>query len=252
MPRMLADDKIKFSILTTQPADAAAPTASELNGGIDASQLVSKEGWTFSAADSERVGEQALGSATNASVPGIGNYEASFTVWRQFLAGGGFDPAADAVFTAVKTKGSKVWIYARKTDKLASAAWAAGDEIFLGVEAIVDTPKSDQVAGYIRYQIVALVQNGYPFIAVAGSSGVPTVVSALPSAQTASKPLQIKGVRFTGTTGVTVGGVAATNLTVVDDLTLLVTMPAGSAGSAPIIVTNATGPSSSFSYTRGA
>ena len=250
--RMLGHDKTKLAILTTAPVNPAAPTLSELNAGIDATFLVSKQGFTFSASDSETISDPSLGSASNSSVPTLGNYDVAFTVWRQYLAGGGIDPAGDALFAALKTKGTELWAYARRSDKLASAAWAAGDEIYLGAYFIVDTLKATEPAGYIRYDVTGLPQEGYPFITVAGGTGAPAVVSALPSAQTAGKGLIVKGVRFTGTTGATIGGVAATNFTVVDDTTLLLTVPAGAAGSAPIIVTNATGPSASFAYARGA
>lgn len=253
--RMLATDKTKFALLTTEPVNPAAPSASELNGGIDASMLVSKDGFAFSSGDPETINEPVLGSASNSQIPTLANYNAGFVLWRQFLAGGGFDPTADAAFAAVSTalkNGTPVWLYARKTDKLASAAWAAGDEIYLGQRVLVSAIKSNEVTGYIKYEIATLSQDGWPFIAVGGTAGAPALVSASPSAQTAGKSLLVKGVRFTGTTGATVGGTAATNFTIVDDTTLLLTMPAGGAGSAPLIVTNATGPSASFAYTRGA
>jgi len=97
-----------------------------------------------------------------------------------------------------------------------------------------------------------MCQTAYPFISVGGSTGVPIVTAALPTAQSVGKSLLIKGVRFTGTTAVTVGGTAVTNLTVIDDVTLAVTVPAGSAGAAAVIVTNAAGAGASFAYTRGA
>lgn len=83
---------------------------------------------------------------------------------------------------------------------------------------------------------------------------VPVVTSVLPSAQTAGNQVTILGQRFTGTTGVTIGGVSvgAGKFTVVNDGVIVATMPAGSAGSAPVIVTNASGASASFAYTRGA
>ena len=249
--RMLADDKIKFTILTASPVDPAAPTASELNAGIDASLKISKDGFKWSASESDKVAEPPLGSATNSSVPGMGNYDLGFTVWRQFDAAGGFDAAGDVVFNAVKVKNTGLWCYARKTDKLAATAWATSDEIFLGAYVVTDTPKSAQVTGYIKYDIPLMTQMGYPFISAGGSAGVPIVASALPTAQTVGKSLLIKGVRFTGTTACTVGGVAVTNFTVIDDVTLAVTVPAGSAGPAAIIVTNASGAGASFPYTRG-
>ena len=72
--RVLADEHIKFTILTAKPANPAAPTAAELNAGLDASCLVLADNFQWSAADSERVGERALCEATAAESPGIGNY----------------------------------------------------------------------------------------------------------------------------------------------------------------------------------
>ena len=168
--RMLADDKIKFTILTEAPVDPSAPTAVELNAGIDASLKISKDGFKWSASDSDKISEPALGSATNSAVPGMGNYDLSFTVWRQFGVAGGFDAVADDVFDAVKTKNTSLWCYARKTDKLATADWAASDEIMLGADVVTDTPKTSNVTGYIRYEISLMCQTAYPFITVA--SGV--------------------------------------------------------------------------------
>src|SRR5665647_2287849 len=146
--RMLADDKIKFTILTSSPADPAAPTAAELNAGIDASLKISKDGFKWSAADSDKISEPALGSATNSAVPGMGNYDLGFTVWRQFDGvSGGIDAAADTVFDAVKVKNTTLWCYARKTDKLATAVWATSDEIMLGAVIVTDTPKTTNVFG---------------------------------------------------------------------------------------------------------
>ena len=60
MPRVLADGKTKFTILTTAPANPAAPTAAELNAGIDLSCKVLSEGFEFGPTDSETVDEAAL------------------------------------------------------------------------------------------------------------------------------------------------------------------------------------------------
>ena len=51
----------------------------------------------------------------------------------------------------------------------------------------------------------------------------------------------ITGTNFTGTTGVTIGGVAATSVSVVSDTSLTCTIPAGAAGGASVLVTNASG-----------
>ena len=82
----------------------------------------------------------------------------------------------------------------------------------------------------------------------------PVLLSATPSGAATGAQVQITGQHFTGTvasTGVKFGGVAATSWIVVSDSTIVAVMPTGSAGSAPIVVTNATGASNSLAYTRG-
>jgi hypothetical protein len=87
-------------------------------------------------------------------------------------------------------------------------------------------------------------------------STVPTIDTALPTGRAVGELITVKGDRFTGTTGVTVGGVSvgAVNVgfSIVSDDELVVKVPSGTAGSAPIIVTNASGASAAKAYTRGA
>ena len=45
--------------------------------------------------------------------------------------------------------------------------WAAGDEIYLGGEAINDNPKRTDGTGFIKYEVPLKVQRGFPFIKVA-------------------------------------------------------------------------------------
>jgi len=81
----------------------------------------------------------------------------------------------------------------------------------------------------------------------------PVLLSATPSGAGAGGLVTISGQHFTGTvptTGVKFGGVNATSWVVLSDTTIVAVMPAGSAGSAPVIVTNATGASSALPYTR--
>lgn len=81
---------------------------------------------------------------------------------------------------------------------------------------------------------------------------VPIITGVLPSAQVATEAISIKGSRFAGSTAVTIGGTAATAFDVISDTEIVAVMPSGSAGSAPVIVTNAGGASAAFGYTRGA
>ncbi|OYV64454.1 MAG: hypothetical protein B7X07_06365 [Actinobacteria bacterium 21-64-8] len=82
---------------------------------------------------------------------------------------------------------------------------------------------------------------------------VPVITSATPSGVAAAGQVTIYGGGFLGTvatTGVKFGGVNATSWVVLSDNVIVAVMPAGTAGSAPIIVTNAVGASAAFAYTR--
>ncbi len=83
-----------------------------------------------------------------------------------------------------------------------------------------------------------------------------TYVLALPTVSSVSPPMgasaggtsvTITGTYFTGATSVTFGGMAATGITVVNDTTLTCTTPAGSAGTASVLVTAAAGTSAANS-----
>lgn len=87
----------------------------------------------------------------------------------------------------------------------------------------------------------------------AGALTAPAITSVLPSGAGAGAMVKIVGTRFTSTvptTGVKFGGTNAAAFSVDDDGTIYATLPAGSAGSAPVIVTNSAGASSGFAYTR--
>jgi len=168
--RVLADGKTKFTVVTTKPVNPAAPTATELNAGIDLSQDVLSSDFTFGAVDSDKIAEKALGDEGNANAIGASNYQAGFTLWRKFATAGGFDATAETGWAALKEKGTTLWAYARQMDKDASEAWAATDEIYLGAELITDTPQRTDGTGFIKYRIPAEVQRGYPFVEVAAGA----------------------------------------------------------------------------------
>lgn len=167
MPRVLADGKTKFTILTTEPADPESPTAAELNAGIDMSCKILSSDFNWSATDSDKISEPALCDDANANSLGKSNYTAVFTLWRYYLDAGGVDTAADAGFAAVQEKGTTLWGYARRTDKKSTETWAAADPIYLGAEFTVDTPQvpSDS-GGWLKWRIPAEIQRGWDNIAV--------------------------------------------------------------------------------------
>ena len=168
--RVLADEHIKFTILTAAPANPTAPTAAELNAGIDASCLVFADDFTWTATDSEKVGERALCEATAAESPGISNYDLGFTAWRYFdSTTGAADVAADVLFEAVKVKGTELYGYVRRTGKRHDADWATGDEIQLGGRFSTDTPQALN-SGFIKYRIPCDPQAMDDFFAVAAGA----------------------------------------------------------------------------------
>lgn len=172
MPRSLADGKTKFTVLTTEPADPTEPTITELNAGIQAAANILASDFTWGAADSDTVAERSLADKNNVNAYAASNYTAGITPFRYFdETTGAPDPTEDALFDAVKEKGTELWCYARRTGKDAGAAWAAADEIFLGAKVITDEPQPpSDLGGYIKFRSPMQVQEAYPFIAaVAGA-----------------------------------------------------------------------------------
>lgn len=169
MPKSLADGHIKLTILTTKPANPAAPTATELNAGIDVSCDVLASDFTWTAADSDKVAEKALCTRNNANAIGASNYQAGLTLFRYFdETTKNADVTEDAGYTALKTKGTTVWGYARETAKLSTEAWVAADEIYLGLEVLTDTPqRPGDGGGYIKRRIPLEPQDGWEDIVVA-------------------------------------------------------------------------------------
>lgn len=169
MPKSLADAHTKVAVLTTAPANPAAPTVAELNAGINAASRILASDFTFSATDSDKVAEKSLADANNVNALSASNFTAGMTIFRFFNAGTGVaEPTEDALFTATKTKGTTLYIYARKTGKLESAAWAASDEIYLGGALLTDSPQEPSDAGgYIKKRIPLEPQTMYQNIAAA-------------------------------------------------------------------------------------
>lgn len=84
------------------------------------------------------------------------------------------------------------------------------------------------------------------------SGGEPVLESALPTDVAVGKNVVVRGYNLSGATSATIGGVEATSITVIDTNIIVLEVPAGAAGSAPIIVTNPVGASTALAYVRGA
>jgi len=83
------------------------------------------------------------------------------------------------------------------------------------------------------------------------TAGIAILATATPAAAATGAQVTITGTRFTAATGVKFGAVAATAFTVVNDTTIVASVPAGTAGAANVTVINAVGTSTALPYTRG-
>lgn len=167
--RMLAKGHTKVAVLTVKPANLASPTVTELAAGIDASPHIPSSMWNWTVGDPTTETDTPLSSDADQEVPIADTYQLSFGVYREYAAAGGADPTEDALFEAVKARGATLWIYARKTDKLSTAAWAASDEFYLGGEVITSTPK-DVEGGYIKFEVPLFPVNMTKFGTVGASA----------------------------------------------------------------------------------
>ena len=162
--KMLSDGRRRVTVCTVKPANIGAPTLAELNAGIYASPFIPKSTFTWSAGDPNTVNDTDLEKAFDVEVPTTDTYDLGFGAYRDFLPGGGFDSAGDALFQAVKVKGTTIYVYVRWTDKLSTAAWATGDEIYLGGAVVTGTPKAVS-EGYIKYAVPLFPSDLRTFIA---------------------------------------------------------------------------------------
>ena len=166
-------------------------------------------------------------------------------------ADGGVEDAGIALLrSCVGQFGDSARVYVRwyRTDGL--------DEAWQGRAIVEVTPSKTGVADLNELAVTlsgdgVLTKIANPY----APASAPSISSATPSGASVGQQVTIKGTGFTGTvatTGVKFGATNATSWVVVSDQVIVAVVPTGSAGAANIVVTNATGPSAAFSYTRGA
>ncbi|WP_136057241.1 IPT/TIG domain-containing protein [Microbacterium sp. K24] len=176
---------------------------------------------------------------------------------------GDFDPSTGG-YTVASPAPLPVSLFLYFQDTTASVGfWLPNTEISLGDAPSVDTanflemPLTASVLSADNATIPAV--NGRPGVfqifKTGLTAGVPILNTALPSGAAAGQQVTITGSGFTGLSGAAAVKFGATNAaayTVVNSSTIVASLPAGSAGSAPIVVTNGTGASTALAYTRGA
>lgn len=163
---------------------------------------------------------------------------------------GALDPALAMILACEDQFGDGVRVYVRWFRKDGVTGFPA----YSG-RAIVEsaTPSKTGVPDLNEYQVV-LTGDGKPekIANPYAPDAAPVVSSASPSGAAAGELVTIGGSGFTGASSVKFGSTAATEYVVQGDSSIVAVMPTGSAGSAAVTVTNATGASTAFAYTRGA
>lgn len=169
MPRSLAAGHRRVTIMTTKPADMKAPTKTELDAGIFASCRILAEGFTLGPGSSETVDEGTLCDETTPKVMTNGTWDdGSITAFRYFdsakpgsaeSGSGTGDDIGDAVFQALKVRGTTLYIADRFTGKKATDAYEAGDEVRV-FEVQTDAWNQGESTGYIKAVVPLVVQSG--------------------------------------------------------------------------------------------
>ena len=193
--------------------------------------------------------------APSEDVTGRG-FAGAFTVQsNRSITTGLYLPEIEAFLAASRTKGSAAVLDVRfyhKPDSGTAHPTDAG-RAFVTVEITrqntgnADVEKfSVSLTGKGEYTPIANPFTGW------NDNPVPSVTAATPSGAAATQMVTLTGLGFLGATAVKFGATAATAFTVVSATTIIASMPAGSAGSAPISVTTPVGTSPALPYTRGA
>jgi hypothetical protein len=176
-------------------------------------------------------------------------WSAVASIFRR-LSGGVYDPGQELCRATVGQFGAAARVGVRWYDK------NGGPEAYSGV-ALVAWARSNTAVTNVEKSTITFTNTDIPLnLNITNPysvASVPVVTGATPASAGVGAALAIYGQYITGTTGashVTVGGVNATSYTVQNDGLITAVVPAGSAGSAPIVVTNVTGASNSLPYTR--
>lgn len=163
MPRSLAAGKHRISVMTAKPASMTAPAATELEAGIIGACRILDDDYSLKPATSDRVAERAVCEDAESPSLGPGKFEdGNVTVFRYFDAQGKAEigvggDIGDAMFQAMKTKGTELWIGDRWTSKASSAPFAAGDELGM-YHVVTDEPIPMPANGFIKWRIPLLIQ----------------------------------------------------------------------------------------------
>jgi hypothetical protein len=180
------------------------------------------------------------------------NWSLVVKLFRESDSSNVLDPAQQLLVARIGQFGSSARIYVRWYDNQGRA-----DQSWSGY-AIVEFANSKTGVADLDEDTFTFTGDGIltPITNPYASASVPVVLSATPSGVAVGGQVRITGQGFAGTvatTGVKFNSVNATSWIVDGDTVIYAIMPAGSAGTGNIVVTNATGASTpAYPYTRGA
>lgn len=126
-----------------------------------------------------------------------------------------------------------------------------------GLATVAYTRQNTGPGGEIEQFSVTLTGKG-PYEEIANpftgwdDTPTPVIAAITPAAAAEGDLITITGTGFLGATAVTVEGDPVGEFAVIGGATIVATMPAGSAGTVSVVVTTPGGPSTAFTYTRGA
>jgi hypothetical protein len=151
-------------------------------------------------------------------------------------------PANVALLIIVQGATTRMCIYIPNTNMQVGDAPELPTDAFFEIQLSAAIQNSPTTGKKFRFLHPALK---------ASAVAAPTISAVTPANATANNNITITGTNFTDVTSVTIGGTAALMFRATSATSIIATMPAGTAGSAPVIVTTLSGSSAGFAYTRG-
>jgi hypothetical protein len=176
------------------------------------------------------------------------------TTWLPFKGINDLNPPVSPTLVAADDYDSNGWNSYEKTMQSWLLTINGAPEAFKG-QAIVGWAPSKTGVADLDEVTVTLTGDGIlsPITNPYNVSTVPVITSISPSGKGAGGAVAIYGSGFTGlvpTTGVKVNAVNATSFDFQNDGLIIMVLPAGSAGTTPVVVTTAAGASIAYNYTR--
>lgn len=211
-------------------------------------------GYTLNPTDSDTDDSASICDSGNVENRLYDNYEGELTMFRDADV---LDNTSvfNTAFAYFREPDRRFWVI-RRVGKRNTEPAVNGDEIEAFLFANDRTRSVDGGDdGPIQFTVPLLQQGhytGYIYLGGQSPSQPPILTSALPSGAAEGDTVTVVGSYLSGVTGVTVGGTAATNVVVTGPTGLTFEVPAGSAGSAPIVAVSPVGSSAALAYTRGA